>query len=107
MTVARTKPGVAFWATVVAVVVLVYPISFGPACWWFARTDVFRHKDATQTIVVNVPRFYWPVGWMARHGPKPIRRFICWYANPGRSRQVIAPTGWSQQSDDWILNEFG
>src|SRR5262245_53508379 len=30
----RTKPGVAFWVTVVVVVVLVaYPLSFGPACW--------------------------------------------------------------------------
>ena len=29
----RKKPGVAFWATVVVVVVLMYPISFGPACW--------------------------------------------------------------------------
>jgi len=29
----RKKPGVAFWATVVMVVVLVlYPLSFGPAC---------------------------------------------------------------------------
>jgi hypothetical protein len=28
------KPGVAFWATVVVVAVLVgYPLSFGPACW--------------------------------------------------------------------------
>jgi hypothetical protein len=30
----RKKPGVAFWATVALVVVLVaYPLSFGPACW--------------------------------------------------------------------------
>jgi hypothetical protein len=30
----RKKPGVAFWAAVVLVVVLVgYPLSFGPACW--------------------------------------------------------------------------
>jgi hypothetical protein len=30
----RKKPGVAFWATVVVVVVLLaYPLSFGPACW--------------------------------------------------------------------------
>jgi hypothetical protein len=30
----RKKPGLAFWATVVLVVVLVaYPLSFGPACW--------------------------------------------------------------------------
>jgi len=29
----RKKPGVAFWATVVLVAVLAYPLSFGPACW--------------------------------------------------------------------------
>ncbi len=30
----RKKPGVAFWATVVVVVVIVAnPVSFGPACW--------------------------------------------------------------------------
>jgi hypothetical protein len=29
----RKQPGVAFWATVVVVAVLVgYPLSFGPAC---------------------------------------------------------------------------
>jgi len=31
---AARKPGVAFWATVVVVVVLMaYPLTFGPACW--------------------------------------------------------------------------
>jgi hypothetical protein len=30
----RKKPGVAFWATVVVVVVLAYVASFGPANWW-------------------------------------------------------------------------
>jgi hypothetical protein len=34
------KPGVAFWATVVVVVVLVaYPLSFGPACWITSRLN--------------------------------------------------------------------
>jgi hypothetical protein len=34
MTCDRKKPGVAFWATAVVVVVLVaHPLSFGPACW--------------------------------------------------------------------------
>ena len=34
------KPGVAFWATVVAGAVLVaYPLSFGPACWITSRLD--------------------------------------------------------------------
>jgi hypothetical protein len=36
----RKNPGVAFWATVVVVVVLVaYPLSFGPACWLVTRSD--------------------------------------------------------------------
>src|SRR5262245_14986656 len=33
MTSSRKKPGVAFWATVVVVVVLLYPLSFRPVCW--------------------------------------------------------------------------
>jgi hypothetical protein len=28
-----TKPGVAFWATAVVVTVVLYVLSFGPACW--------------------------------------------------------------------------
>jgi hypothetical protein len=39
----RKQPGVAFWATVALVVVLVgYPLSFGPACWWFSTTEQLR-----------------------------------------------------------------
>ena len=39
----RKKPGVAFWATVVVVVMLVaYPLSFGPACWYVARTGIHK-----------------------------------------------------------------
>jgi hypothetical protein len=34
----RKKPGVAFWATVVVVVLLIgYPLSIGPACWITSR----------------------------------------------------------------------
>lgn len=36
----RKKPGMAFWATVAAVVLLAYPISFGPACWIASRTGI-------------------------------------------------------------------
>jgi hypothetical protein len=35
----RKKPGVAFWATVVVVAVLAYPLSFGPACWVSGRVE--------------------------------------------------------------------
>jgi hypothetical protein len=33
----RKKPGVAFWATVVVVTLLVYPLSVGPSCWISSR----------------------------------------------------------------------
>jgi hypothetical protein len=35
----RKKPDVAFWVTVVVVVVLALPISFGPACWITSRMN--------------------------------------------------------------------
>src|SRR5579864_4222092 len=38
MTPDRKNPGLAFWATVVVVVVLLYPVSFGPACGLASRT---------------------------------------------------------------------
>jgi hypothetical protein len=48
MTTSRKKPGVAFWATVVVVVVLVaYPLSFGPACWLAARGKIPFAPTAT------------------------------------------------------------
>ena len=37
----RKKPGVAFWASMALVVVLVgYPLSFGPACWITSRCSL-------------------------------------------------------------------
>jgi len=55
----RKKPGVALWATVVAVVVLVaYPVSFGPACWIVSRRPgAVNHRW--------LPDIYWPIGWWA------------------------------------------
>ena len=48
MTSPRKKPGVAFWATVVVVVLAAYPVSFGPACWLDSRID-------TQTVDIGIP----------------------------------------------------
>jgi hypothetical protein len=36
----RKKPGVAFSATVGLVVLLAYPVSFGPACWITSQMSV-------------------------------------------------------------------
>jgi hypothetical protein len=36
----RKKPGVAFWATVLVVAGLAYPLSVGPACWASSRIGI-------------------------------------------------------------------
>ena len=57
MTSSRKKPGVAFWATAVVVVLLVaYPLSFGPAVWLTAR-GLFSES--------TVQSFYLPILWSA------------------------------------------
>jgi hypothetical protein len=77
----RKKPGVAYWATVVVVVLLMgYPLSFGPACWWFSAP----RSDGTWLINLNdalpqAPRMYWPFGWLVENGPESTRRITEWY----------------------------
>ena len=91
MTSDRKKPGVAFWATVVVVVGLAaYPLSFGPACWWFsssvsqkpaANGDLLQQEvELRGTSGRWAPRFYWPIGWLAAKGPRPISTVIRGYA---------------------------
>jgi len=68
----RKKPGVALWATVALVVVVVgYPLSFGPACW-STRRDLM-------TFDRRAPRIYWPIGWLCSKND-PVRRTLNWYA---------------------------
>jgi hypothetical protein len=63
----RKKPGVAFWATVALVVVLVaYPLSFVPACW-ISKTNELPLNDGRCPRAA--PRFYRPIGWAMVHGP--------------------------------------
>ena len=49
----RKKPGVAFWATVGLVVVLLYVASFGPACWIISR---IKNPTAKYAEII-----YWPI----------------------------------------------
>ena len=68
----RKQPGVAFWATVVVVVVLVvYPLSFGPACWLVSH-DFLPLKSTWH--------FYRPIGWLANEGPEVTACPIYWWA---------------------------
>jgi hypothetical protein len=96
MTTDRQKPSVAFWASVALVVLLVrYPLSFGPACWWFTRTthDSGFGMTCTQHYA---PRFYWPIGWLATHGPTPVANAFNWYGTR-RYNWVRVPTGRTDQ----------
>jgi len=98
MTTDRKKPGMAFWATVVVVVVLVaYPLSFGPACWWFSRENRIHAYFGPSPVPKQrlAPHLYWPIGWLATNGPRSIRRAIFWYAmlgaSPERCDEICLP----------------
>jgi hypothetical protein len=78
----RKKPGVAFWATVVLVVVLVgYPLSFGPWCWAISRSGEL-HGPASESF------FYQPILWMWWKSPQAIDKFISRYANLGAATHI-------------------
>jgi hypothetical protein len=74
----RKKTGVALWATVALVVVLVgYPLSFGPACWLSAR-------GAIPEMVIKYA--YWPLLCQRVHLPNSIGAAIGWYGSVGVPR---------------------
>ena len=67
----RKKPGLAFWATVVVVLALVvYPLSFGPACWTAVRGWLPAPAEHA------LREFYMPIRRLARHGPRPVSQSI-------------------------------
>ncbi len=75
MTSSRKKPTAGFWITVALVAVLVgYPLSFGPACWWFAESEEFPAHE--------VSIIYLPFGWIHSKSAKGgwIEDAIGWYA---------------------------
>jgi len=102
----RKKPGWAFWTTMVVVVVLVgYTLSFGPACWWFSKPLLSR--IAPNLIVGSGPdpmspsRIYWPIGWVAKHGPSPVSDAIFRYAKFFQKNDIKLPAGPSGGADEW------
>jgi hypothetical protein len=78
MTPDRTKPGLAFYATIILLVVLVlYPLSFGPACWISSRTTLGRE---------TIKAAYFPISRLWKRGPEPIADAINWYCYIGAAR---------------------
>jgi hypothetical protein len=83
----RKKPGVAFWATVGLVVVLVgYPLSFGPAYWL-----VDRRLLPIQPVV----KAYRPLGRISTSIGIPGLLWWCadWCTLPGNAKPVYPPAG--------------
>jgi hypothetical protein len=74
MTPDRKKPGVAFWATVVVVVLVAYPLSLGPALW------ISSHTAPREKSVLIA---YRPLAWIIGRSPRGPQRWI--------ARVVIAP----------------
>ena len=69
------KTGVAFWAIVVVVAVIVvlvgYPLSWGPICW--------LHNHNMLPACVRESGIYSPMRWVIVVGPEPIQRATVWY----------------------------
>jgi hypothetical protein len=75
MTSDRKKPGVAFWATVVVVAVLIgYPLSAGPIA--YLETRDLLPSQVTKVIEL----FYWPLNWIFDHSPESVREAMWSYS---------------------------
>jgi hypothetical protein len=71
--------GMAFWATVVLVVVLLaYPLSFGPACWMTSRM-----AGPTRML----PIVYRPILWVMGSCPH-MSQIFCDYARFGTQKEL-------------------
>jgi hypothetical protein len=103
MTSSRKHPGVASRATVVVIALpLLYPLSFGPACWLQARLP--GSSASTAVDVINRPIL---LMWASTLN-QPLGEAIEWYANLGRPRGVgigIVQEGTKCSAFPYMLNE--
>ena len=83
----RNKPTVGFWIAAALAGMLLYAVSFGPACWFGERNRV-----GTSTIST----VYCPIIWLASSNKGPVARAILWYAALGagpRAEPYVSPGG--------------
>jgi len=78
MTADSKSPGLMFWTTVMVLVLLVgYPLSFGPACWMTSRLNAGASA---------IPVVYRPLTWtMSPSSNALMNRLSSWYAKVGAS----------------------
>jgi len=96
----RKKPTAGFWITLALVAVLVYPASFGPACWVCSRVPQSSASwEMTDFLYSPILRAWW-------HGDQAaIGNVISWYANLGANRNLTV----AKQLDDsfCLIEMFG
>jgi hypothetical protein len=108
----RKQSGVAFWAPLVLVVVLVvYLLSIGPACCFLALKD--RHGAHWNPAFDGL---YWPIGWCAADGRGSANRALKWYVRlwlPADSqvwipdgRSVVLENGVRGAAGFWVSNQY-
>jgi hypothetical protein len=73
------RPTVAFWIAAALAGLLLYPLSFGPACWFGERNGI-----GTATIST----VYWPIICLASSNRGPAAKSILWYAKIGASSRA-------------------
>jgi hypothetical protein len=80
------KPGVAFWATVALVVVVLYVLSVGPVCWLSSRAN--SGASAVSSI-------YQPLIWIV-YRSEVAEDALQWYSRAGTA------TDWLWIRGNWI-----
>lgn len=94
----RRRHGWPFWfAGVLCALPMLYVLSFGPACWWFAESVISHGMSCN---ILNARGLYWPMGWIAENGPDPVCDAINWYGTLFGSGWVHVPT---KPSGDWWI----
>jgi hypothetical protein len=89
----RRIPGVAFRASVAAVVLLVlYPLSFGPACWITSRTP---HDEWPPVLTA-----YWALSWIVTRCPSSIFHGLLSYGELFSGEDLIPWITLTQADDD-------
>jgi hypothetical protein len=119
MTSDRKKTSTAFWTTVVLAVVLLYALSFGPACWFNERTGraVFQGYGFAGTGDDFIFALYRPFFECAAPYPRSIgSQLIHWYAEVGTRDATLSvwysahddgspsrpsAIGWNRPADDY------
>jgi hypothetical protein len=81
----RRKAGVAFWATVVVVVAVLYVLSLGPAAWLHSRHDL------PVWTLYPTRVFYTPIFWICEYAPLPAVDAINWYISIWHQAPEMSP----------------